>query len=57
MLKFNMIIVWGHGAMGGALVSHTRGPVFNSRWITVVSGWASDLNNPSATLVYKSVDP
>ena len=45
----------GGGAMGRAWVFQTRARVFNSRWIAVVSGAASNLKCSCATLVYKSV--
>ena len=41
----------GHGAMDRAWVFQTRGPVFDSRRNTVVSGRASDLKCSCATLV------
>ena len=41
----------GCGAMGTAWVFQTRGPVFDSRRITEVSGRVSDLKCSYATLV------
>ena len=41
----------GRGAMGRALVFQLKGLVFDSQWITVVSGRASDLKCSCATLV------
>ena len=42
----------GRGAMGRAWVSQLKGPVFNSQWIMVVSGRASNIICSCATLGY-----
>ena len=47
----------GRGALGRARVFQTRGPMFDSQLIAVVSERASDLKCYRATLVDKSVDP